>query len=596
MRTTLVFGAIAVLVAAPAGLAGAAPRALPVSASASTTKPAVPSPTERVAGPQHWCSTNGVTCADPSQNWEEWPAYDSIVKSGVRLLPYIGHDEPMIQFFSNKPGSANDVTYQLVLPKDPPTPPKQDGSGGNAVFQQRITFWFGMQLCDDEGSPNPDGQRLSGHPTIPCRADSDANLFASPDKNSPRYFGYGPGQGFMEMQFYPPGWAAWPAGIGCTAHQWCSALNIDTFQDNENTGTFNNNDCLSTVGPEPVNFAFVTKDGRSDAPGNAQHPEHFVPDVNHDFLMSPGDRIRLHMHDSPHGFTVDLDDVTAGTHGSMVASAANGFGSVVFAPHAARCTVSLHDFHPMYSTASPATRNFNAAHTGNISFADEIGHFEYCAKVRTDALGTCAKPLGDDTNDPDNQGPDPLGDDVFCLPGSASTLYRIGGCLNTDGDFDSVSYKFSWPGSIANPTADALLNAQPVRFTSPLSGGSDFSTIAFESNVSRSESDDTEFGAETPCQRHVLNPADPHPGVGCVNPPPGADFYPFYSTTRIAGTCLWQQGGPYIPGTTDRFGGSAKAEYGPLRSISYPTAPVGAVTKRLNDFRSATIANPCRAG
>src|SRR5947208_9168093 len=29
---------------------------------------------------------------------------------------------------------------------------------------------------------------------------------------------------------------AWPAGVGCDATHWCSALNIDTFQDNENTG------------------------------------------------------------------------------------------------------------------------------------------------------------------------------------------------------------------------------------------------------------------------------------------------------------------------------------------------------------------------
>jgi hypothetical protein len=247
----------------------------------------------------------------------------------------------------------------------------------------------------------------------------------------------------------------------------------------------------------------------------------------------------------------------------------------------------------MYSTASPATRNFNAAHTGNISFADEIGHFEYCAAVRNDALGTCDKPLGDDTNDPDNAGPDPQGDDVFCLPASASTLIKIGGCLNTDGDFDSVSYKFSWPGSISNPTADRLLNAQPVRFTSPLSHGQNFSAMAFESNISRSESDDTEFGHAVPCQRHITNPADPTPGVGCVNPPPGANFYPFYSTTQIQGSCWWQQGGPYIPGTTNKFGGSAQAEYGPLRAIAYPTSPFGTVTTRYNDFRSDRRSNPC---
>src|SRR5262249_29784459 len=155
-----------------------------------------------------------------------------------------------------------------------------------------------MQLCDDEGAPNPLGQKLTGHPTVPCKPDSDSNLYASPDKNSPRYFGLGPGQGFMEMQFYPPGWVAWPAGIGCYARQWGAALNITPSQNNANTVTLTNTDCLNTVGPEPVNFAFATKDGQAAAPGNPQHPEHFVPDLGRDFLMNPGDLLRLHMFDT----------------------------------------------------------------------------------------------------------------------------------------------------------------------------------------------------------------------------------------------------------------------------------------------------------
>src|SRR6185437_17042150 len=94
-------------------------------------------PTEKTAGPQHWCSTNGVTCADPNLNWDEYPGYQQLLNQGVQLAPYIGHDEPEVQFFSNRAGSANDVTYQLRLPKDPPTRPEQDGSGGNWNFQQR---------------------------------------------------------------------------------------------------------------------------------------------------------------------------------------------------------------------------------------------------------------------------------------------------------------------------------------------------------------------------------------------------------------------------------------------------------------------------
>jgi hypothetical protein len=567
--------------------------ALSQSGAASGSTALRPSPTVRVAGYQHWCNTNGVTCSDPNLNWDEYAQYHNLVKEGVTLWPYIGHDEPSVQFFSNRPGSGNNLTYWLRLPKDPPTKPEQHGAGGNWNFQQHITFWFGMQLCDNQGSPNPDGTAQDGHATIPCKADSNDNIYASPNKNSPRYFGLGPGQGFMEMQFYPPGWVPWPAGIGCDATHWCGALNIDTFQDNANTGAVNNNDCLNTVGPEPVNFAFLTNNGKATVPANPQHPEHFVPDLQQDFLMNPGDLLHMRMFDTKAGLRITVHDATTNTSGSMTASAANGFGSPLFQPNASTCTVQLHNFHPMYSTATALGRNFNAAHTGNIAFADEIGHFEYCGKVENDALGTCAKPLGDDTNDPDNAGPDPAGDDVFCLPASASPRIKIGGCLNTDGDFDSVSYKNTWPGSLTNRTADQLLNAQPIRFTSPLTQGQPFSTFAFESNISRSESDDTEFNHSTPCQRHIQNPSDPNPGVGCVNPPPGSNLYPFYSTTNSGGECWFQEGGAFLPNTDYQYGHSAQQLYGPLRAISYPTAPFGAVTKRYNDFRSPTRPLTC---
>jgi len=80
-----------------------------------------------------------------------------------------------------------------------------------------------------------------------------------------------------------------------------------------------------------------------------------------------------------------------------------------------------------------------------------------------------------------------------------------------------------------------------------------------------------------------------------VDPPPGSVFYPIYSTRMVNGGCWWQEGGAYIPGTKNDFGGNAHAEYGPLRVVNYPTAPLGTVTKRFNDFRSNPIANPCPA-
>ena len=169
---------------------------------------------------------------------------------------------------------------------------------------------------------------------MPCKPDSDSNIFASENPSSPRYFGLGPGQAYEEMQFYPPGWVPWPAGIGCTATQWCAALNIDTFSENQNTGQFDNTACLNTVGPEPVNFAFVTKSGKSTAPANPGAPQHFIPNNKANLLMNSGDQLTVHLFDTPDGLKVTIADHTTGATGSMTASKANGFGTVLFQPNA----------------------------------------------------------------------------------------------------------------------------------------------------------------------------------------------------------------------------------------------------------------------
>ena len=57
---------------------------------------------------------------------------------------YVGHDEPSLLFYSNKPGSGNSSTYFLRLPKDPPTLPKQNGTGGTFNFQLHPAFWVGI--------------------------------------------------------------------------------------------------------------------------------------------------------------------------------------------------------------------------------------------------------------------------------------------------------------------------------------------------------------------------------------------------------------------------------------------------------------------
>jgi len=165
---------------------------------------------------------------------------------------------------------------------------------------------------------------------------------------------------------------------------------------------------------------------------------------------------------------------------------------------------------------------------------------------------------------------------------------------DADVDFDGVPYRNVWPGSLADRSLDRVLHAQPVIFESPVFRGgrgetSDYNRVAFEADLPRIESNTT-----PPCQRHISNPADPQPGVGCVNPPVGADFYPIY-TTRQTGDdrCQWQLGGPHLAGTTQTFGGTSAAEYGPLLELAYP-APNGP-SFRYNNFRRVLNRNPCRA-
>jgi hypothetical protein len=494
---------------------------------------------------------------------------------------YVGHDEPSLLFYSSTAGAGNNDLYTLDLPKDPPTAPVQDGSGGTFNFQLHPAFWFGMAMCDDQSAPNPGGSSFGA--TVPCTPDSDSNIYNSPDPTSPLYIGRHPGTAFMEMQFYPPGWAMWPAGNSCSAKQWCAALNIDSLAQNLNTGKQLNSTCAATTGIEYVNFAFITKDGVSQAPASPVNSTlaTFTPNTAKDLFMNSGDALSVQLQDTTNGFQVVINDRTTGGAGSMTASAANGFGEVQFAPPpSTACTNIPTNFHPMYSTSSPSTRVPWAAHSYNVAFSDEIGHFEYCNGVNPRTLSCNAAGV----NDPNGLD----GDDAFCFSPSQSSQIRVGGCLGSDVDFDGVPYQNTWPGTFSNAAQDALFHPTPIMFTSPLFNGTmKYAQSAFETDLPR-----IEFATSPPCQRHILNPADKSPGSGCVNPPAGATFYPFYSTTGPASACRWQLGGAFIPGSTNTFGGSSTTEYGPLLVSFYPSAD-GQPSYRYNNFDSGAMANPC---
>src|SRR5260370_1016506 len=182
--------------------------------------------------------------------------------------------------------------------------------------------------------------------------------------------------------------------------------------------------------------------------------------------MSRGDTLTVALHDTPAGFQVVINDLTQGTSGSMTASIANGFGQVVFAPKAKSCKVDPYAFHPMYSTASEHTRVPWAAHSYNVSFSDEIGHFEYCNAVDGPG-GNCTV---DGFHDRDNGLPAGAEDDQGCFDANfagAAGLIAIGGCTATDFDFDGVPYLLVWPGTLQNAALDRSLHPRPVEFTSP---------------------------------------------------------------------------------------------------------------------------------
>jgi hypothetical protein len=546
MRRTLAVLAGILLVASAATTASAGTSAQ----RASATRAASPAEQER----RFLCNEGDPLCAETA---------DAIGYEGR----YTGHDEPSVLFYSDRAGSGNNNRYRIVVPKDPPTLPKQDGTGGTFNFQDRIAFWFGMDLCDNQSAPEFTHEH--------CTPNSDTNIFDGSDPARPDYIGRHPGTAFLELQFYPPGWLSFENAISCDATKCCAAMAIFSLNSDQNTGNANNADCLNTVGIEPANFAFITRNGRPQAPPAPLDltTEAFTPDPARDLFMRAGDQLDISIHDSPAGLVTRIKDRTSGQSGSMTASVANGFAQVNYDPTAATCSQTPYAFHPMYSTSSEHTRVPWAAHSYNVAFSDEIGHFEYCSSVTPE--GTCAESV----NDPG--GPDD--DDVGCFGPEESLRIRVGGCIGTDNDFDGVSYQRTWPGTFRDPRRDRRLHPRSVLFTSPtFNGGRNYSRVAFEADLPRIEAAD--FGGN--CDRST--------GANCVNPPPGANFYPIFTTRDShAVGCQWQLGGTHIPGTTRTFGGTSTAEFGPLLFLTYP-GPGFTPIHRTNDFRRVLSNNPCR--
>src|SRR5438128_2471718 len=280
---------------------------------------------------------------------------------------YVGHDEPSDLFYSSLPGSGNRLSYDVTLPTDP-SATNPGAPGKSFQFQLNGALWFGMALCDTQSYP----EQVST-----CPADSDSNIANNPDRNAPDFIGHHSGTAFVELQFYPPGWVPWPTwavAVGasaCDATKWCAAMNIFNLLEDPINGTTQNATCASRIGLETVNFAFVTRNGRTQAPPNPVDSTlaTFTPDPQRDLFMNSGDHLNVSLRDTASGLRAVVNDLSTGQSGSMTASASNGIAQIQYDPTGTSCNAIPFTSHPMYRRSSERTRGIWTAHTYNVAFS-----------------------------------------------------------------------------------------------------------------------------------------------------------------------------------------------------------------------------------
>jgi hypothetical protein len=444
---------------------------------------------------------------------------------------YIGHDEPSIRFISKRPGSGNNVTFTERLPMDPKAMPTTGHPGHDVThwFELSVAPWFGMSMCDPQSFPQ-------------------TNCTPNSDSNAPHGAFPGGGGAFMEMQFYPPGFAPFADSVSCNNTHWCAALTIDSLEAN-NAGHLNTN-C-----EEPVNFAFIQRNGVPAGPPSPQLSNLATVTPNSQTLMmNPGDMVRTHMWDASIGggkraFKVQISDLTTGQSGFMVASAGNGFMNTNFFD----CTGTPFNFQPLFNTARSQNSIEWSVLLSGILTQYEIGHFVPCSKVTnpihlqlgsvTDTSWLTCHGAYEKAGPPD---PTPGGQepsDALCYKkgdthSGLAPPNLVTGCLddftqNGDLDFDGTDYYPDFPNSLTpGPFPSPFLQQQPT------TAGSGYSGIQFETDAPASE----------------INTCVPQNPQGCAVPPPNGPghFYPYYTQAKVSGKCVWEFGNMT---NGNRFGG-----------------------------------------
>ena len=434
---------------------------------------------------------------------------------------YIGHDEPSMRFVSSRPGSGSDFTMSEKMPADPAAAPtvKTPGHDVTDWFELSVAPWISTTVCDPNSAPR-----------AACKPESDAN--------APKGKFLGGGQAFVELQFYPPGFAPFADATSCNDKSWCSALTIDSLEctGNGGSGSTCNNKCT-----EPVNAAFIQDNGVPTGPPSPQKADLATDTPNaHTLMMNPGDNVTIHMFNAKiaggHALEVTETDHTTGKSGFMIASAKNGFMTT----NPKSCDGTPFNFQPAYNTA----RSQNIIPWGigpyMINTEYEIGHWEACTKITgkaTDTIGSfkdtyfknCAGPYeaksdSGSANEPNDAPCYPKGD----THGGTFAPDEVTGCdvffdAIGDLDYDGQPYWADWPSSVkAGPFPTPFLQDEPT------TNGHPYPQIQFMTDASA-----TEFN--TKCNLTT--------GKGCVLPPKGpGHFYPYFTQAKVSGKCVWEFG------------------------------------------------------
>ncbi len=479
---------------------------------------------------------------------------------------YIGHDEPDMTFLSHQTGSGNDVNWNETLPRDPARAPTVSHPGSDVTHQFELTIapWFSMAMCDPKS-----------YPQTPCTPKSDSNAPSPTGKG-------GGGSAFMEMQFYPPGFAPFADSVSCDNTHWCSALTIDSLECTEGFAYCN------TKCEEPVNFAFISTNGVPAGPPSPLGSDLASMTPNsHTLEMNPGDNISVHMSDAPvpggggaKAFEVVIKDSTTGQTGYMQASAKNGFANTSIS----NCSNTPHNFEPEYNTAAKQNIIPWAALQTNISTEFETGHFIPCSSVTepgtisfpgtglSDVYYNTCHGAYEAAGPPEGSTPEPS--DAYCYPAGDThgalnaAPDEVTGCLDDqvsagDLDFDGTPYYPDWP---VGPYPTQLYPSSFIQALPTTSGGQ-YSQFFIQTDLALSES--TCSGTTT---------------AGCSVPPPGpGNFYPYWSRASSSFGCFLEFGNVSGVGGVNDFGKDAQYGTDQVANLGYP------------EFEGPVMNNTCRS-